>query len=532
MNERGLATSARNEAGLIASLRAASRVSAVTVFLVGGLVLLGWALGIGALTTVLPGQVTLKANAAVGLVLAGISLWLVQSESRSRIAHRAAQLCAVAVILLGLANIAETALGLDLGIDELLFRDANSIEQLPAGRMSISVSLTFLLLGIALLLVMGTKRGPQAAQALSILAAVPSLVALVGYAYSVNVLYAHPVSAIAIHAALAFLMLCLGILFVRPRQGLMAVVTADSAGGFLLRRLVPAVVVIPPLLGWLVLAGGRAELYDSGTEMSLVAVLSIILFGTIVVLSAQSLHGIDLRRRRAESRKEYMEQYISLVSHDLRTPLTVIQGHAQLLHAMLERSGLGEKEAQSTEAIAVSARRMNAMIQDLVDSARLESGQLQLDRQPVDLRSFVADLLERMARALEVDRVKLDFADVLPPVFADPNRLERILTNLLSNALKYSPPRTEVLLQAGGQDNELTISVRDCGPGMSQKEVAHVFDRFYRADAARKQEGLGLGLYITRMLVEAHGGRLWVESELGKGSAFHFTLPTVAGAIY
>jgi two-component system phosphate regulon sensor histidine kinase PhoR len=110
-------------------------------------------------------------------------------------------------------------------------------------------------------------------------------------------------------------------------------------------------------------------------------------------------------------------------------------------------------------------------------------------------------------------------------VEADPNRLERILGNLLSNALKYSDPGTEVLVSARNTDGEVTISVVDQGRGIAPEDLPRIFGRFYRSITARKAEGLGLGLHITRLLVEAHGGRIWAESELGKGSSFSFTLP-------
>ncbi len=105
------------------------------------------------------------------------------------------------------------------------------------------------------------------------------------------------------------------------------------------------------------------------------------------------------------------------------------------------------------------------------------------------------------------------------------DRLERILTNLLSNALKYSDPGTPVWMQAQPLDGEVRIAVKDQGRGIAPEHVPHLFEKFYRADSSRKAEGIGLGLYITRLMVEAHGGRIWVESEVGKGSTFSFTLP-------
>lgn len=454
-------------------------------------------------------------------------MWLVQGAPKEERERRFAQLCAVLVVLLGLVNLGEYLFGWRFGFDRLLFPDADVASSASSGRMSVTVAGSFLLIGLSLLL-LGLRRpgALRVAQIFGLLTVAPSLVALAGYAYAVETLYAHPVSAIAVHAAGAFLALCAGILFAYPDQGLMVIATARSAGGYMLRRMAPAAVVAPLVLGWLVLTGRRAGLYNSVVELSILAVSSIVVFAILVLLSAWSLHRMDLHRRRAEFRKEYMEEYISMISHDLRAPLTVIQGQAQLLQRRLGKGAAEAQEIHGAMAIELSARRMNAMIQDLIDSARLEAGQVELDRQPVDLRALVTDLLERAAEAMDTTRVKVGFQPDLPPVDADPNRLERILTNLLSNALKYSPDGAEVVLRADTANGAVVISVADCGHGINADELPRVFERFFRSRDARRHEGLGLGLYITKMLVEAHGGRIWVESQPNRGSTFSFSLPT------
>ena len=165
------------------------------------------------------------------------------------------------------------------------------------------------------------------------------------------------------------------------------------------------------------------------------------------------------------------------------------------------------------------------MIQDLVDSARLEAGQLELEKRPAELGNIASGLLERARGAMDVERIKVEIASDLPEFLADPERLERILMNLMTNALKYSDPGTDVLLKAAKTNGEVLVSVTDHGIGIDPNDLPHIFERFYRAGGSQKAEGVGLGLYITKMLVEAHDGRIWAESELGKGSTFYFTLP-------
>ncbi|HEY3417854.1 MAG TPA: ATP-binding protein [Armatimonadota bacterium] len=224
--------------------------------------------------------------------------------------------------------------------------------------------------------------------------------------------------------------------------------------------------------------------------------------------------------------QEQQQLFVHMISHDLRSPLSVINGHAQLLATTLEAAGLSDASRTSTDAIRRSVRRMDVMIEDMVDVARVEGGQLVLTRAPVALAPYLHDLLTRDAgTALEVARIHCTIPDDLPPVCADNNRLERIFTNLLSNALKYSDPGALVHVSARRAGDEVVVSITDLGRGIPRSAQAHLFERFYRATGERKAEGLGLGLYITKLLVEAHGGHISVESAPGHGSTFSFTLP-------
>ena len=224
--------------------------------------------------------------------------------------------------------------------------------------------------------------------------------------------------------------------------------------------------------------------------------------------------------------EQSLEDYLRMVSHDLRSPLAVVQSWAQLADRMAEHP---DKVRLGATKIIQAAKRMNAMIRDLVDASRLEAGQLRMHRQEVNLSDFVSNLLEQYKEVLEVQRIKVEAPESLPPVLADPDRLERILTNLLTNALRYSPAPAEVTVSFRPGPDEITIYIRDRGPGIPPEQQEHLFERFYRGKASpEREEGLGLGLYITRRLVEAHGGKIWVENEPDLGSRFSFTLP-VAG---
>ncbi len=234
-------------------------------------------------------------------------------------------------------------------------------------------------------------------------------------------------------------------------------------------------------------------------------------WGAVVTFSDVSeLHHLEAAR----------DDLVRMVSHDLRTPLNAILAQAHLLRAHGEE-GRVEERARS---IARSCDRMRSMIQDLLEATLLEAGQLRMSPMEVELAAFSQELLERHRGALAVDRVRV-VALAPVPARADPERLERIFVNLLSNALKYSPPQGEVTVRIERAPGGAYLSVADHGIGIAPEDMPHMFERFFRSRGTRQPEGLGLGLYITRLLVYAHGGRIDVESQLGCGSTFRVFLP-------
>lgn len=225
---------------------------------------------------------------------------------------------------------------------------------------------------------------------------------------------------------------------------------------------------------------------------------------------------VSIRELRAS--KEQREDLLRAVSHDLRNPLQVVLLQGQRLLRQAE----GDPARRSAQAILAATRRMDRMLRDLADAARSESGNLELAPSAVDLRPFLEGFLEVADGVLERPRVENAVPATAPRVLADPDRLDRILVNLIGNALKYSQER--VVVSAEGEGDVVRISVSDQGPGISPQDLPRVFERYYRGQR-HEGEGLGLGLFIVRKLVEAHGGRIWAESRPGLGSTFTFTLP-------
>jgi PAS domain S-box-containing protein len=222
-----------------------------------------------------------------------------------------------------------------------------------------------------------------------------------------------------------------------------------------------------------------------------------------------------------------MTEFYHLIAHDVRQPITIARSYATILSRAVERGSL-ERVISSAKGIDLATRRLESMIQELVDSAQLDAGQMRLTLESIELRGFVFDLLARLIGTLEVERVRVE-ASAPVVVHADANRLERILGNLISNALKYGQPETEVTVGVYAEANGALLTIADQGPGVQPDDLPHLFERGFRTRlAVQSREGLGLGLFITRLLVEAHGGRIWAESEPGKGSTFYVELPLAA----
>ncbi len=285
------------------SVHFCARAAAVLAVLTGGSVLVGgWALDIAALKSVLPGLATMKVNTALGLAGAGAALWLLREDAGER--RRGMGLaCAALPATIGLFTLTEWAFGWNLGIDELLFADPESLAvgALP-GRPAPNTALAVFLLGLALLLLdRETRHGRRPAEWLALAAGLIAFVGLLGYAYGVRSLYGVALySSMAVHTAFLAFALALGILCARPRRGLMAIITSDSAGGYIARRLLPAALLVPPLLGGIRLLGERVGFYGLEFGLALFAASNVVVFTVLVWWSARSLHGLDTRRRQAE----------------------------------------------------------------------------------------------------------------------------------------------------------------------------------------------------------------------------------------
>jgi signal transduction histidine kinase len=210
--------------------------------------------------------------------------------------------------------------------------------------------------------------------------------------------------------------------------------------------------------------------------------------------------------------EEIKSTFISIVSHELRTPVALIKGYASTLRrddAKWERAIVND----SLSVIEEEADRLSRMIDDLLDASRLQAGGLSLNRADVSLPVLAERLAERFRIQSKKHTILVDFPKNCPVILADENRLSQVISNLISNAIKYSPEGGEIRISGQVLPEQVIVCVSDQGPGIDARDLPHIFDRFYRSTSAVKQtKGAGLGLYLARAIVEAHGGRIWADA--------------------
>jgi signal transduction histidine kinase len=395
-------------------------------------------------------------------------------------------------------------------------------------------------------------RGIRPAQVLSILTLLTpmqSLVAALLGAQSALELgpYAQIVG-MAVPTAVARIALSVGTLSARPNAGFMRLVTGTSYAAETTRSLLVPVIVIPALLGWVITRGHELRIYDPRFGAALLVMMSIALFIVLIMQNARRLYRDEndralerqrneaeraalltserAARRDAETASRLKDEFLANVSHELRTPLGAVLGWAATLRENPDPAHL----ERGLEAIARNAQMQARLVDDLLDTSRIVSGKLRLQATEVDAREVVREAIEVVRPAIVAKALTLsESLSDAGLLMADPARLQQIVWNLLVNAVKFTPKGGRIIVRLARQSEEVILEVQDTGAGIAPAFAPHVFEAFRQADQgpSKNHGGLGLGLAIARYLVEAHGGRIGVQSEgLGLGACFRVELPT------
>lgn len=310
-------------------------------------------------------------------------------------------------------------------------------------------------------------------------------------------------------------------------------VTDDWLGGLsggdehreLMRRLAPTSLILVPLvargsrLGVLLLASTRTDRRYQAIDLRLAREL-----GRTAAVSVDNARLYQ----RAQDAVRARDEVLRVVSHDLRNPIGTVQMGTSFLMEVLPGGQDGGPVDRTLRSMLNASRSAERMIRDLLDVARIEAGQLAIDAAPEDVAPLIEEAVDGQRRIAEAQGIELRVAPLhgLPLVHADRDRVLQVLGNLISNALKFTPDGGVVEVGAAPAEGEVRCYVTDTGTGIPADHLEHLFDRFWQARKTDRR-GLGLGLAIVQGLVHAHGGRVWVESEVGSGTTFHFTLPAL-----
>lgn len=308
------------------ALNIASHIASLFALFIGLIVLIGWTFDIASFKSVFPHLATMKANAALAFLLSGTSLWLSQTTSKSRLAI--ARILAAVVALIGLLTLSEYLLGVDFKIDQLIFKGDETIGVPFPGRMSPATAFNFAIIGFSLFfLIKKDSLINRKAQWVAAIAVLISLLALIGYAYGIQSLYRiPPFSSMALHTAFAFYLLFIGIVFAQPTQGIMAIILKRSIGGILARRLIPAALIIPFVIGWFRLKAEQAGYFTTEFGVALSTTFNITIFTTLVLLVARSLDKTETERKRmVEKLRDSEARYRTVIETASDAIITVDQ---------------------------------------------------------------------------------------------------------------------------------------------------------------------------------------------------------------
>ncbi len=530
--------------------------SGLSIF-VSSLVLLGWTFDVPILRSIFPGQPQMVPHTAVAFVLASLSL---ASLMKKRTTRRSiiAGLCALAVITIAIIIISEYVARLDFGFDRLLFSgQLQIIDQSFPGRPSPHTAINLLLVGCALLLSRSNGRSYRMAQGLALATALIASMALIGYIYDVTFLYSiSSQTGMALHTALIFIALSAGILFIHPEQQLMLFILSNTAGGIMVRHLLPATIAIPIVAGGLIIFGARAGLYDMAFAVPLCVVASIVFLTTIIWRNSMALHRTDAKRKQAEEalrcayndleqRVEERTRELSRVNENFQTEIGKHRqseaARLQLLRRLVtaqeeERCRISrelhDQTGQQLAALLLGLKTMSnstgngsaslhrdlSQLQKLTEQLVDEAHHLAWELRPAALddlgletavQNYVEKWSERNSISLDfhsgLDKLRLP-APVETAVF-------RIVQEALTNVLKHAQAnRVSVMLEY--RFDELLVIVEDNGRGFQPE--------------AQLKERTGLGLVGIHERLALVGGTLNIESTPGSGATLVIRIPVIA----
>jgi signal transduction histidine kinase len=535
-------------------------IAGSAVAILGAIALAGWALNLPFVTTATTGGYPILPLMALCFVLAGGALTMAGRPHRTANTDAIQQTLAALVATIAGVTLYEYLRGSESGFDLLLFGDRlRRVSNYPPGRIAINSAGSLLLFALALLSIPHDQRKHDLrAQMFATPGLLIALLAILGYLFGVKGMNSlSQWSGMALWTAIGQLILGVGILVAVRERGVSVLLLDEGAAGVLTRRLLPAALFAPIVLGVIRIVGESAGFYESEFDASLFAVASILTFVGLVLWSARVLRNTDKERvdllalekqARAHAEKARSEaegaraeaerannsktDFLAVMSHELRTPLTAIMGYEELLSDGIT-GPVTELQRQQLGRINASARHLLGLIDEILTFARVDVGRERIRWESMSVNHTLADaaaLVEPMAAAKSIDFV-VELLDEDQAMQTDGTKLRQMLVNLLSNGIKFTE-NGEVRVRCSESNGILEVRIADTGVGIAAENIEEVFEPFWQAEqtATRKTGGTGLGLSVTRKLARLLGGDVTVASRVGMGTTFLLMLPMKAPA--
>lgn len=544
-------------------LAAVCLVASAIPVLTGLLVLAGWTFGIELFKRVGFGFVAMNPATAISLIAAGTALLMLRDPSRLTKTRRCyGCVFAGVVLMITVTKLVSLATGSVFSLDQWLFR-SELIEHTFQNRMAPNSALALLFCGLALLLIDFEIRRHRPAEMLSIIGGAIGFFALVGYLYrSPNFYGMANAIPMAVHTATALITLAVGLLLARPDRGLMSVVTSDTAGGIIARRLLPVAIFLPIVLDTLRLTGEAHGLYEVPFGAALSSTAMVFIFLCALWWMARVLFNVDTERRyiarwqseklerTVEERTRRLQQAVrqlretqqqvlqqerlhalgtmaSGVTHDFNNALSVIIGFGEMALQECDKTGNGSNVERYVRPMVVAALDGAKVVTRLREFYR--PGGHEEPKAAVDLNTLIDQAItitepkwkaQRLGDGVRVE-IKAELATV-PPAAGDAAELREALANLIFNAVDAMPNGGTITIRTFAEEDRVMLSVTDTGVGMSKDVQRRCLDPFF---TTKGEQGTGLGLAMVYGIVERHGGSLTIESEEGQGTTFVLSLP-------